>query len=998
MATAPLVQADEAKDRFNFATGLFIKNEHQLAAEEFEKLLKDFPDCAEADVALYRLAESLWKLKKTDQAAMRLRELTIRFPQSERCPQAYYRLGEILSEQDPAAAAAAYGTVFAKWPEHKLAEAALYWSAEEYFRAGKLADAAAAYSSVLERFGTGKYVPFCLYSLGWTEYKQEKYSDAVARFQQFLTKFPTHELANSGRLKLAESLHKLKQYAKACELFRQVAVADQTLAAEATIGFAWSLYESGDRSAAADAFLRAADLLGGKDQAARCLFNAGNSLVEAGIFDKAEVVFGRLAREFPQHELAAESAYWQGYCLARLKRWDDALGVLGKLQAAGMIKKREPEILYTTADALFGKGDFTAAAAKYGEVVTRFSDHELADEAAYAQMLALERSGNLDGATTVGTDFLRRFPASPIIHLVRFALAEYNFRQSRWEQAETGFREFLAGKEHGDLAEVAEHKLGWCAFSLGKPADALEHFLTVVTRYPESPLAAESFYAAGRAAQESGNAGRARELYGQCVAKYPKTEHGRRAELALILLDLDAGKSEEARKAALRFLEADSKGPLADFARVYLGGALLELDRYDEALAAYQEVKTDPVAVAEASYGSAWAYRRKGDHRKAAEVFAATAALKGPKAEEAAFWRCRSLEDAGNLDAAVSAYGEFIAAYPGSVHADEAEYRRAVCESRRGRTDQAWTLYENFLKAKPASDLADNVLYDMAWMRKAAGDAGGAARFFEQMLARYPGSELAADVEFRIGELAQDGKEYRRACEYYRKVLARPNVAFADKVLYKLAWCHRELGEASEACNLFRRIFQEHPQSELADEARYRVGMYLQEQKKYEEALARFAEVRGTEFKERSSFQRAECLRLAERFVEALKAYDALLAEFPNGAFVPQAHLGRGHCYRALGANDDAIDAYRSVTRATEAIEAARAELGIGYCLFAKRQYAEAVKSFLKVDILYGYDELKPEALSMVVKCWRELKDTAKADKYLGELRTRYPDSPYAKQ
>ena len=36
LLAGPLAGADEAETQFNFATGLLIKNEHALAADEFE--------------------------------------------------------------------------------------------------------------------------------------------------------------------------------------------------------------------------------------------------------------------------------------------------------------------------------------------------------------------------------------------------------------------------------------------------------------------------------------------------------------------------------------------------------------------------------------------------------------------------------------------------------------------------------------------------------------------------------------------------------------------------------------------------------------------------------------------------------------------------------------------------------------------------------------------------------------------------------------------------
>lgn len=85
------------------------------------------------------------------------------------------------------------------------------------------------------------------------------------------------------------------------------------------------------------------------------------------------------------------------------------------------------------------------------------------------------------------------------------------------------------------------------------------------------------------------------------------------------------------------------------------------------------------------------------------------------------------------------------------------------------------------------------------------------------------------------------------------------------------------------------------------------------------------------------------------------------------------------------------------MTKATETIDAASAVLGIGYVCYGKGEYKDAAKAFLKVDILYGYEELKPEALKMLASSWEKDGDMEKSARYLEELKKRYPESPLAK-
>ena len=136
----------------------------------------------------------------------------------------------------------------------------------------------------------------------------------------------------------------------------------------------------------------------------------------------------------------------------------------------------------------------------------------------------------------------------------------------------------------------------------------------------------------------------------------------------------------------------------------------------------------------------------------------------------------------------------------------------------------------------------------------------------------------------------------------------------------------------------------------------------------------------------------------SEAWKEALDLYNGTLQKYPKTEFAIQVNLGKGHCYRTLGAFQDAADAYELVVKATDTIDAASALIGIGYSQFAREQYKEAAKTFLKVDILYGYEELKPEALAMTSKSWEKAGDAEKAGKYRQELERRYPDSKFAKE
>ncbi|MFO7871160.1 MAG: tetratricopeptide repeat protein [Kiritimatiellia bacterium] len=988
--------ADEAEDRFNFATGLLIKKEYELAVEEFLSLLKSHPDCKQADAAYYRMGDALDKLGREKDAAGAFLKIVTDYPESDKFPRASYRLAQITAADDHSAAAVYYSAVVKKEPEHSLAGSAAFWSGEEYFKAENYTMAAEAYRTVLKDYPDSEYAQHALYSLGWTLYRLERYGPAAKIFSGFLERYPESDLIPDCKVKLAQCLTETEEYSRAQAVFEDVLEAGGEIGHEARTGLAWCLYRRNRLKESAEMFTRAALKLGKSEKAATCLFNAANALMEMENYAEAVRKYESIAENCSGTPLADEADYWRACCLLKLERFREADALLKGIRAEGPLKDKKPEILYTSAEAKFALENYKDAARGYKTVAGKFPDHPLADEAAYGLMLALEKSGKIKAAEAAGRQFFTRFARSETAPSARFALAEYRFRLGAYEESLKDFRAFLKESRDANLAGDAHCKIGWCLMRLDRPAEAFEHFLKSVRDCPGSRSAAEAAYMAGQAAEAAGQTEKAREYYSDCVKKFPSGEYSLRSRLATALLDIDGERYAEGLKKVDSFLKNNPENPLVDYAYVYRGEALAGLKRYSEALEAYAEVKKKRTeAAVDAAYGSAWTLRRMGKHDPAAEAFSDVAGTGSPKAENAAFWYCRCLEDAGKTGRAAGEYGSFLSRYPESERSDEAAYRRALCTSRAEKHEAAREMYRSFLKKKPDSSFAPYAVYDLGWLNMEKGNSEEAEKYFTALVRDYPESGLIPDVSFRLGEIEYEKKHYARAVSCYRKT-AGADVPFADKVLYKLGWAYRRLGKQSEAADTFSRLAREFPQSEFRAEARYRAGKALQTLSRYDEAVAEYRKAVSKEFAQRALFGIAECRRLAGKHKEALTAYAELEEKFPDGEFVLQAHLGRGHSYRVLGAFKDAIEAYKSVVKATDTIDAARALMGIGYSHYAQDSWKEAAKAFLKVDILYGYDEVKPEALHMLVKSWQKAGKTEKADKYRSELFKRYPESEHA--
>ena len=96
------------------------------------------------------------------------------------------------------------------------------------------------------------------------------------------------------------------------------------------------------------------------------------------------------------------------------------------------------------------------------------------------------------------------------------------------------------------------------------------------------------------------------------------------------------------------------------------------------------------------------------------------------------------------------------------------------------------------------------------------------------------------------------------------------------------------------------------------------------------------------------------------------------------------------------GRFSEAIEAYRDVVEHHEGPTAARAQFQIGECLFALRDFKQAVRELLRVDILYAYPEWSAPALFEAGRCFEELGDPIEARSQYKLVQERYGQTEWA--
>jgi len=122
---------------------------------------------------------------------------------------------------------------------------------------------------------------------------------------------------------------------------------------------------------------------------------------------------------------------------------------------------------------------------------------------------------------------------------------------------------------------------------------------------------------------------------------------------------------------------------------------------------------------------------------------------------------------------------------------------------------------------------------------------------------------------------------------------------------------------------------------------------------------------------------------------------------FPDFRLQYEVDYLLGRCHASEADFNAARRAYRKVIRSPNGAKtetAAMAQWMIGESFFHQKNYADAAREYLKVEILYDFPAWQAAALLQAGKCHDLLGESVEADKLYAQLIKEYPDQPYAKE
>lgn len=1013
-------------DSLRFANGLLRQRKFDLAAEEYERFLADRPGRADRADALFGLANARLNQERYPEALRAFGEFLEAAPGDPRTRTARYRLGELsylvgdlpasrraleaftagagehpaletawtylgdvcFAQDDLPAARTAYRRALADYPRGRLADRARYGLGRTLAATGEREPALRLFRELAAR-GGAEWVDRAWLQVATIELAAGRPAAALEALGALEQHAPKGALRAEARLRRARALDALGQTEEAGRMLGELA-ADSTspVSAQAALELATGELRRNHPEAALATLQPLLDRGQKSPLRPALLFRSAEALRQLGRLHEAQARFLRVVDEAPDDPWAADALH---RAAALALEHEDAAAAR---RLAGQFASRFPksplgnDVRLIEARAAVLAGDHKHAAERLEEMLrpVEASRGEMpspgpltprqTQEARYELALAYRALGRQGDADRLLSTLADEPAAGPAASDARFLLGQAHVEAGRYSQAITPLERYLADNPRGDVAEFALADLVAARVGLGQADDAGKTLDRLAREFPSSKALP-------------------------------------RARLRVAEADLAGGRFAAAAEGFKRVL-----GPAAPAAGAGPSGGT----------PAGPAAPLEPALRARALTGLGRSLEGLGRPADAAAAFASALEVSpgDPSAPTLALDRARALEASNRPEDALAAYSDAAARFAGRAEAPRAALARARLLARLGRHEDAASAYARLISDRAAVDAlardgatVDVLLAEQGWALVDAARPVDADRVFQRLLADHPASPHAAEARFNLAESANQARNYAEVVRLLAPVFAaageRKDAAkspgdatdrLMPAILYRLGRSQVELRDWTAAAATLDRLLVRFPDNPYLREARFlraEASLQLGDAAAAEPIFtALLAEpgraddppgfrqtVRREQFRSWVELKRWKDLApAAEAYRRDLKPDDPTAAEVDYD--LGQAQMG-------LGRVEDARKTFQAVIDAGHGGElAAQAQLMRGESYFHESRWREALREFLRVDVLYRAPRWQAAALLEAGKVYERLGQWADAAETYDGIMARFPRDPAA--
>ncbi len=671
--------------------------------------------------------------------------------------------------------------------------------------------------------------------------------------------------------------------------------------------------------------------------------------------------------------------------------------------------KRIPLASFRVGTARFYQGDRARAIRGFVALSKSAQDPLIRVGSKFYMAKCLAAKGREERSLRLLEKLVKESPQSEYASYAGAAIGDHYVKAGNFSEAILGYSVAAANQNPSELTRQARFKVAEIHFSQKNYAAATDFYQRI---FDETP---------------------------------PENELKNKALMGLFYCDHEMGRFDEAER---RFSQNQPLiGSNAHKAEILFLLATMEADqkKYEEALKKLDEVLADRTASEplkeKAHFKKVSVLSQKGDKELSLKELDAPYGATKKSADRILFEKGQLLVEIGKTEDALEAYRQVAEGYPASEYAKSALYQSAIVRMKSGNAEEAKQNFKEFASRFSKDSNTDLALLQIVQIDLDAKKFNEAFKGAEDFIQTHSSSAILDIAYYKLGVAATGLDRFGHAAVVFQKIVSSyPSSKLYVESLYGAAVSLENARKLPDAIALFEKLLRDYPEHPLSAEVRPRLGyLYIQNRDNgkvltyYEDLLFKNRDIKidtdgvfwliqylldqglydrlehilnalegrfpGRDLKHEIFFFKGESAMGMKDYAGAAEWYAQAIQVNADGAYVPQAYLGRGV---ALEMTDQSAEAGKSFAEALkydhEVQVAMRARFELANLLLKDKQWEEAAKAFMLVAILYEDPKYTPTALYKAGECFRSIGKTEDAEKAFSELKIKYPDSEWSRR
>ena len=711
----------------------------------------------------------------------------------------------------------------------------------------------------------------------------------------------------------------------------------------------------------------------GYAQGVENLFEAGKKAFQDGLYVMAGRNFRQLVDQYPDSPLADDADYLSGVSDFYLEEFRSCIAALDNYAGKYPRSDNNRRVSYWLGSAHFQLQNYPDALSHLKAQVEKYPDEQpYFDHSLLLKGMVEENLSNWAAARSSYGRLLERESAQYLWPEALYRVGGLALRFSDYSEALTAFARILIEFPNSQYAGEAVFFVGECNFFLGRYAEAERSYRTVLAAEPPPEQQETGLYRLAIILAEQGRGVEALEFCDELELRFPRGQY----------IDL------------LIRLKADM---------------LFDLERYDQAFAAYSEALAATTGTEERQviyHNMGLSAFLNGNIRRSIEPLEKALQGRSEISEQSLFRLAAALTELGSKEQAVLRYEEFRKRFPASQAREEATRMLASLYQDGGDLEQAEGMYTELITRYPDSPYQDEYLFKRGSSHLQRDASAAALSDFFSLTQMWPNSPYIAESRYNIGYIYSRRGEYKRALPFFEQALkANPSSEPAGRSILAAGVCAFNAGEYSRAIQWFGKNTASG--AAWAGESWFYLGRTHYKLEQLEDAAGSFARAAellgGTSQGEEALFWKGLCQFRLDRLIPAKETFLMLTALYPGGRRVAESYYRAGICASQLDSYPESIDYYDKALQAVGSLGAEyRDSLNQeilyqkGFALLQSGERDRAVATYETLSREYPNSTLASEAFFKIAEEDFRVGNYRNAERGFLQVRKRFPASPAA--